>query len=267
MRWSRAFCRSASGKASQSTRACERLSMAAPSLRVQTSVLVPERSSNSMGGLLESGFERSKAEPADGIDKALVRLARLDIDIDDAFDRIGHVLGGKAWAQNLADGRVLGCVATERDLVGFDAALLQAENADMADMVVAAGIDAAGDLDVQLSDLALTRGIREAMLDGLGDRDRARCRQRAIIEPGAGDDVGDHPDIGGGQARFAEFLPDRKEIALAQMRQDEVLRMGDAQFVMRILLGQVGDEPHLLRGRVARRLAYRLQRNGQRCIA
>jgi hypothetical protein len=52
----------------------------------------------------------------------------------------------------------------------------------MADMVVAAGIDAARDLDVELADLALARQLGETMLDRLRDRDRARRRQRAVVE-------------------------------------------------------------------------------------
>ena len=41
MRWSRVFCASASGSASQVTSACEILPIAAPSLRVQISALAP----------------------------------------------------------------------------------------------------------------------------------------------------------------------------------------------------------------------------------
>ena len=58
--------------------------------------------------------------------------------------------------------RVLVGRAAERDLVEFRALLLDAENADMADMVMAAGIDAAGDLDLQLADLALARRVRRS---------------------------------------------------------------------------------------------------------
>jgi len=43
----------------------------------------------------------------------------------------------------------------ERHLIEFRALLLDAENADMADMMMATGIDAAGNLQLQLADLAL----------------------------------------------------------------------------------------------------------------
>jgi hypothetical protein len=45
--------------------------------------------------------------------------------------------------------------AAERHLVEFRALLLDAEDADMADMVMAAGVDAAGNLELQLADVAL----------------------------------------------------------------------------------------------------------------
>ena len=99
--------------------------------------------------------DRREADAADIVDEALALAARGKIDGDDPLDRVRHLLGSEAGAQNLADRGILGGVAAKRDLVGFDAALLQAENADMADMVVAAGIDAAGDLDAERSDLCL----------------------------------------------------------------------------------------------------------------
>jgi hypothetical protein len=66
-------------------------------------------------------------------------------------------------------------------------------------MVVAAGIDAAGDLDLQIADVALALDIAETLGDFLRDRDRARIGQRAVVEARAGDDVGDQAGIGGRQ--------------------------------------------------------------------
>ena len=79
--------------------------------------------------------------------------------------------------------RVLVARAAERDLVELVALLLDAENADVADVVVAAGIDAAGDLDLQLADLALpVERRRSAREISLRDRDRAGVGERAIVE-------------------------------------------------------------------------------------
>ena len=89
--------------------------------------------------------------------------------------------------------------AAEEDLVEFLALLVDAENADVADMMMAAGIDAAGNLDRQRADFLLPLGRAEALGDALGDVDRAGVGQRAIVETRAGDDVGDEAGIGGGQ--------------------------------------------------------------------
>ena len=98
--------------------------------------------------------------------------------------------------------------AAERDLVEFLAFPLDAEDADVAGMVMAAGVDAAGDLDLQRADLLLPAGVGEALGDALGDRDRAGVGERAIVEAGAGDDVGDEAGIGGGEAGGGERVVD-----------------------------------------------------------
>jgi hypothetical protein len=85
------------------------------------------------------------------------------IGVDQRLDRIDDGLGGEPAPDNLADGCVLVRRTAERDLVELLALLLQAENADMADMVMATGIDAAGNLDLQLADLRLTLSCAEAI--------------------------------------------------------------------------------------------------------
>ena len=114
-------------------------------------------------------------------------------------------------ADDVADAGVLVGAAAEGDLVEFLALLVDAENADMADMVMAAGIDAAGDLDLELADLALALGIGKAAAEPLGDRDRAGIGEAAIVQAGAGDDVADQADIGGGEADRGQTLPQRRQ--------------------------------------------------------
>ena len=109
-------------------------------------------------------------------------------------------------------------------------------------MMVAAGVDAAADLELQFAErIALAIG-GEALGDLLRDRDRAGIGEAAIIEPGAGDDVADQVEVGGGQTGLVERLPDRVEVGLADMRQDDVLRMGHAQFVEAVALGEIGHQ-------------------------
>jgi hypothetical protein len=65
----------------------------------------------------------------------------------------------------------------------------------MADMVVAAGIDAAGDLDLQIADLALPLRIAEAVGNACATGSSAHWRARNS-RARAGDDVGDQAGIG-----------------------------------------------------------------------
>ena len=78
---------------------------------------------------------------------------RVEIGAHDVVDGADHVFVRDGRTDDGADrGIVLGAAA-QRDLVEFLAVLIDAQNADMADMVMAAGIDAAGDLDLQIADL------------------------------------------------------------------------------------------------------------------
>jgi hypothetical protein len=125
-----------------------------------------------MIGLLEkSGLERRVAEAADGVDEGFTGLALVQVDLHQPFDRIRHFCGGEARAEDIAQRSVLGGIAAKRDLVGFLAALLEAENADIADVMMPTGVDAAGNLYAQRPDLALARGVGEALRQRLRDGD------------------------------------------------------------------------------------------------
>src|SRR5215217_1012617 len=136
----------------------------------------------SLGIAIEGLLERGFTEAAIGVDEALVGAdAPGDIGVDQRLDGAGHVLCLKAGPDDLADRGMFGRVATQRDLVQLAALLLDAENADMANMVMAAGIDAAGNLDLEIADFGLTLGRGELLGDFLGDRDRAGIGQCAEI--------------------------------------------------------------------------------------
>ena len=129
-------------------------------------------------------------------------------------------------------------------------------------MVMAAGVDAAGDLDLQLADRLLPPVLGEALGDALGDRDRAGVGERAIIEPGAGDDVGDQARVGGGEAGGGELIIDDLQVVARDVRQDEILLMADAHLV------RANSAPRDLRpasswpaAGIARHAADRLQRD------
>ncbi len=53
----------------------------------------------------------------------------------------------------------------------------------------------------------------------------------------------------------------RRQVGFVDMRQDHVLLVADAQLVMAVAFGEIGQRAHLIRGRVARGLtpwAFRL---------
>src|SRR5262249_42965667 len=103
------------------------------------------------------------ADARDGVDEKLVRpLAQLEIGGGDVLDT-GAVLAVRPRRpQNLAELGVLVGAAADRHLVIFLAVLLDAEDADVPDVMVTAGIDAAGDVDVQPSEIAGQIEILEA---------------------------------------------------------------------------------------------------------
>ena len=100
----------------------------------------------------------------------------LQIGLENLVDGICHLVAGKARTEDGADRRVLGGGAAKRDLVEFLALLVEAEDADVADMMVAAGVDAARDVDLDLADLVLLR----PMSANLREIDWATGIERAV---------------------------------------------------------------------------------------
>ena len=78
---------------------------------------------------------------------------------------------GKARSDNLANGSVIICPATNGDLVEFLAFFLQTQNADVTDMVVGTSVDAAGNLDFQLANIVQALKIIQPFCNRQGDRD------------------------------------------------------------------------------------------------
>ena len=86
----------------------------------------------------------------DGIDEQLVRpIAQLNIGRCNILDDVGHLRTGHRGTEQHAKPGVFVSLAAERDLIKLFTIFLDPENADVADMVMAAGVDAAGNVDVQ----------------------------------------------------------------------------------------------------------------------
>jgi len=137
----------------------------------------------------------------------------------------------------------------------------------MADMVVAAGVDATGYLYLQRADGFGARAIAEALGYPLRDRDRSRRRQRAIVETGAGDDVAHEPRIGRREADRREPVVDGGQVVERDIGQNEILLVRNPELVARIVLRKVRHRVHLVGARVAGNAADRLQRDRDDGIA
>ena len=88
----------------------------------------------------------------------------------------------------------------------------------------------------------------------LRQRDRTRGGESAIIEARAAQYIGDEANIGGGEIVFAQYFENVGNIVEPHVRQYDILHMGGSRLIERIFFREVGDDAHLLRGRIAGRL-------------
>src|SRR5215469_13034595 len=256
-------CRRTRSRASAKSRAAGKTT-ATPSRTGASSSTRTKRSSMTRPALtsrIDALLEWIDADARDGIDENLVRpLAQLEIGGGDVLDHIGDLAVRHRRPKDLAELGALVGTAADRHLVVFLAVLLDAEDADVPDVMVTAGVDAAGDVDVQPSEVASQIESLEAARDLLGHRDRARVGQAAIVETGAGDDVGDEIDVGRGDPDFVECPPQRRKVALGNVRKRQILLVADANLSETVALGEIGDGIHLPRGGIARRPSFGLER-------
>src|SRR5438046_1239188 len=124
---------------------------------------------------IDALLEWFDADPLDSREENFIGpLAQLEIGRNDILDHIGHVCIGHGRPDQRAERRVLIGAAADRHLKIFFAILLDAEKADMADVMMAAGVDAAGNVDVQPPEIAREVEIAEAASQLLRHRNRAR---------------------------------------------------------------------------------------------
>src|SRR5882762_169225 len=219
-------------------------------------------------GFLE-GFD---ADAVHHVDEALgVAVAPREIAVDQLFDHVGDLGASERWADDLAEGCApagpdFTLIAPDFDLVPLLAALVDAEYSDVADVMVAAGVHAAGDIEVDLADIAQVVEIVETLLNGLGHRDRLGVGERAEVPAWAADDVGEQADIGRGESQFLYLLPQRVQIGQLHIGKDQVLLVRDAQLAERIAVGELRDLVHLLGGDVAGRHAGFLEGQRDGCV-
>src|SRR5579883_79641 len=92
---------------------------------------------------IQSFLERRQANAPIGLEEAFAVISLSDVDLHDRLDRVDHLVIGEGVADDLADRSILHGRAAQRQLVIFLTLLIDAEDADMADVVMAARIDAA----------------------------------------------------------------------------------------------------------------------------
>src|SRR5262245_16396448 len=106
------------------------------------------RSSSAIKSLLE----RRRTDTIPGVEESLSLVAVGEIGFNDSVDRFRHGFGAEARTNDGADGRGVLRIAAERDLVEFGDFLVDTEHADIAGMVMAAGVDAARQVQPQRTD-------------------------------------------------------------------------------------------------------------------
>src|SRR5690348_17820340 len=145
---SRAASQSASGtmlaaRGTSSTQAASRTSVQ------RSSMIEPSLMSRGIDALLE----RLEPQSAHGVEETLVLVAVLDVDVDQSRDDVGHVVRREGRSDHLAERRRLALRTADRDLIPLLAVLIDPEHADVAHAVVAAGVHAAGNIQVDIAEV------------------------------------------------------------------------------------------------------------------
>src|SRR5579871_3601139 len=215
-------------------------------------------------GALPEGRE---PDAADGIDETLLLAAQRAIGLDQSPDGRCNLVLPHRRSEYLTERREAVGRAADADLIPLLAVLIDAEHADVADMVMAAGIHAAGHLDLDLAQVVEIVEIVETLLYLAGNRDRAGVGEGAEVESGTGDHVRERADVGRGEAVRLELLPQRVQRVLWHVGEQQVLSVGAAYQTEAHPVGEVGDDFHLLRGHVAWHRVVRLERDEDRAVA
>src|SRR4029453_4604903 len=110
----------------------------------------------SLNSGIDSLLEGLGADAPVGVDEALAVAAIVEVGGDQGVNRLDHLVGGHGRTQDRADRRLAEVdVTAKADLVELDPVLIDAQDADVADVMMAAGVDAARDLDLQVADVVL----------------------------------------------------------------------------------------------------------------
>src|SRR5262245_32112881 len=110
----------------------------------------------SLNSGIDAILERLDTDTPIGVDEALAFVARLEIGRDQGIDRLDHLVRLHRRPEDRAErGLAEVDIAAQADLVELDPVLVDAQDADVANMVMAAGVDATRDFYLQVADVML----------------------------------------------------------------------------------------------------------------
>src|SRR6185503_3380142 len=112
---------------------------------------------------IDAFLEGLDADASHGIDESLAGVARLEIGFDEALDHVGHLVRRERRADDLAERRVVTLRAADRHLVPLGPVLVDAEHADVPDVMLAARVHAARHVDVDLADVVEVVEVVESL--------------------------------------------------------------------------------------------------------
>ena len=118
-----------------------------------------------------------------------------EIGFNQALHHLGYLVARNRLADDFSQCRMNALSSAYADLVPLFTVFLDAENADMADVVMTAGIHATRDVQVKLANVMQVVEVIKAVLDRLGDGNGYRVGERAEVTTWASDDVGQQADI------------------------------------------------------------------------
>ncbi len=203
----------------------------------------------------EPGFELVGGVAGDELAEGFFGVGTVGlVGVDEAFDGVFDVVGGDFFEGEGGEVLIGTEGAAEEDVVGFGAADAaevadDAHEADVGDLVLAAGVGAAGDGDEDGGiDLAF---FFEEFEDAGGALLGFDDGEVAELGAGAGDEVG-APERGvWGKAGGGEFAHEGVDFFYRDVGEDEVLFIAEADLgavVLAVFFGEVGKKGHLIGG-------------------
>src|ERR1700693_5967778 len=159
--------------------------------------------------LIDALLEGLDADAAHGVEKTfMLVLPLLEIHVEQLGDRVRHRFLRYGRTDDFAERRRCGRRAPDGYLVPLLAVLIDAQDADVTDVMVPAGIHAARHLDLDGTQVVEIVQIVEMRMNLLRDRYRAGIGETAEIESRAADHVRQRADIRGGELEAVERLPE-----------------------------------------------------------